>query len=111
MNCALNERSVFSLPEVKAEFAKYTLLKLYTDAIPKEYYPPDQRSTVSARQRRQDGMANRPFQQTRFGTAELPLYVVVEPTGNDFKEIARYGAVGVIRDKEDFLSFLRKHAQ
>lgn len=111
MNCALNERSVFSLPEVKAEFAKYTLLKLYTDAIPKDYYPPEKRNTVSARQRRQDGMANRPLQQQRFGTAELPLYVIIEPSEKDFKEVARYGVVGVIRDKEDFINFLRKHVK
>jgi hypothetical protein len=103
----LNERSFFSLPDVKAEFAKYTLLKVYTDTVPKSFYPPDQ---VPSKDDRMDAAdANKEFQKTKFNTAELPLYAVIEPTDDGFKEIGRY-AVGLIRDKQEFLRFLRDPA-
>jgi hypothetical protein len=107
VNCVLNERSFFSLPEVKAEFGKYTLLKIFTDTVPKEYYPNEK---VSYDQQIDDAEANKAFQREKFNTAELPLYAVVEPTENGFREIGRY-AVGLIRDKEEFLRFLRDNAK
>jgi hypothetical protein len=110
VNCVLNERSFFSLPEVKAEFAKYTLLKMYTDTVPKRYYPPEQAKAVTRDKQIEDAEANKAFQQQQFNTAELPLYVVIEPTETGFKELGRYN-VGLIRDKQDFLKFLRDHAQ
>lgn len=94
---------------MKAEFAKYTLLKLFTDTVPKEYYPPE-KLPVTTDQQYDDAEANKAFQRERFNTAELPLYVVIEPTETGFREVGRY-AVGLIRDKEEFLRFLRDHAQ
>jgi hypothetical protein len=105
----LNERSVFSLPEVKAEFAKYTLLKQYTDTVPKEYYPTEELKVWTVDRGEDDARENSKFQRQRFNEAQLPLYVVIEPNGDDFKEVARYPAA-VISDKADFIRFLQIHA-
>jgi hypothetical protein len=108
----LNERSFFSLPNVKAEFAKYTLLKLYTDTVPLEYYSTekikDTKKIIEDRQT-EDADANKEFQKKRFDTAQLPLYAIIEPAGEDFKVIATY-PLAVIRDANDFAEFLRKNA-
>lgn len=108
----MNERSFFSLPNVKAEFAKYTLLKLYTDTVPLEYYTSDQiKDTKKAIEDRQtdDAEAHKQFQKTRFDTSQLPLYAIIEPVGDDFKVIATY-PLAVIREESDFVAFLQKHA-
>jgi hypothetical protein len=97
------------LPDVKAAFARYTLLKLYTDTVPLNYYPLDQLGTLTIDRQEEDAQANKKFQVDRFNTAELPLYVVIEPTDAGFREIARY-SVGIIRDKEELLRFLRENA-
>ncbi len=38
-NCKLNERNVFSKPEISALFQPYELVQLYTDKVPDKYYP------------------------------------------------------------------------
>src|SRR4051794_20212057 len=106
----LNERSFFSLPDVKAEFAKYTLLKIYTDTVPKRYFPPEKAKTVTRDDQADAADANKVFQKEKFNTAELPLYAVVEPTEDGFKEVGRF-AEGLIRDKGKFLRFLREPEQ
>ena len=106
----LNEKSIFSLPLVKTEFAKYVLLKQYTDIIPKRYYPPDVATTISPGEQRDDAEAIKDFMQQNFNTLELPLYVVIEPTETGFKEIGRYNK-GLIRDKDEFVRFLRDSAR
>jgi hypothetical protein len=68
------------LPDVKAAFARYTLLKLYTDNVPLNYYPLDQLGTLTIDRQEEDAQTNKKFQVERFNTAELPLYVVIEPT-------------------------------
>ena len=107
-NCTKNERSIFSQNDVKAEFEKYTLLKLYTDTVPMEYYPTDKLDATTPVEQENDGEVNRLLERNRFKTTELPFYVVIEPDGNDYKEIGRY-SIGLIRDKEEFLRFLRDH--
>ena len=112
MNCKLNERSFFSLPQVKDEFAKYVLLKLYTDTIPLEYYSKEQlidtKKTIEDRQS-DDVEAHKKFQKTRFDTTQLPLYAIIEPVGDDFKVVAKY-PLAVIRNAGDFAAFLRINA-
>ena len=105
----LNEKSYFSLPDVKAEFNKYTLLKLFTDTVPLEYYPLNKLETVTVDVQEADADKHKTLQREKFNTAELPLYVVIEPTETGFKEIGRY-SVGLIRDKDEFLRFLRDPA-
>jgi hypothetical protein len=86
---------VFSKPAVKDLLKRYTLVQLYTDKVPVKYEP-----TTSADE-------NRDLQNSRFGTAELPLYVILKPLpGGKFEEVGRY-AEGVISDAAGFMRFLR----
>jgi hypothetical protein len=94
---------------VKAEFAKYTLLKQYTDTVPKEYYPTEELKLWTVDRGEDDARENSKFQRQRFNEAQLPLYVIIEPSGDDFKEVGRYPAA-VINDKADFIRFLQIHA-
>lgn len=105
-NCTKNERAIFSQADVKAAFEKYTLLKLYTDTVPLEYYPTEKLDATTPVEQENDGEAHRLFEKERFNTTELPFYVIIEPDGKDFKTISRY-SVGLIRDKDEFLKFLR----
>jgi hypothetical protein len=87
---------VFSQPRVKQLLTQYTLVQLYTDTVPPEF--------------QQFGTAeqNRRLQQERFQTAQLPLYVILEPQpGGDFKEVDRY-IEGKINNVEAFVGFLRE---
>lgn len=71
-------------------------MQLYTDAVPPHFQP-----TTSAAE-------NRKLLQERFGTAQLPTYVIVKPTGNgQYDEVGRYEE-GKINNVEAFLEFLRK---
>ncbi|MFT3879005.1 MAG: cytochrome c biogenesis protein CcdA [Gemmatales bacterium] len=105
-NCTKNERAIFSKNDIRAEFQKYTLLKLYTDVVPFEFYPTDKLDATTPVEQEKDGEANRLFEKNRFNTTELPFYVIVEPDGDDFKIIAR-NSVGLIRDKDEFLKYLK----
>ena len=103
-NCRLNERNVFPRPEVKALFAQYTLVQLYTDTVPAAMYqtPPDK----SAREA--EASANQGYQQAAFGTIQLPLYVILEPQANgDVRTVGVYDE-GKINDVAAFVEFLRK---
>lgn len=107
-NCAINEKAIFILDDVKDALNRYTLLKLYTDTVPLPYYPIDGLSNVTIDIQEKDAETNRVLEKTRFNTTELPFYAVIEPDGNDFKILARY-SVGLIRDKDEFLKFLREN--
>jgi hypothetical protein len=92
---------VFSKPAIKELLSQYVLVKLYTDEIPAAY-----QNTPGVT----DAGENRQFQVDRFGTVELPLYVILRPDGKgDFQEVGRY-AVGVIHppNVNEFAEFLRK---
>lgn len=97
------------MPEIKTEFARYTLLKQYTDTVPLEYYPLDKIQSVTVDVQEADAEKIKKFQKDRFKDIQLPLYVIIEPDGDDFKEVARY-PLSVIRDASDFANFLRKNA-
>jgi hypothetical protein len=88
---------VFSKPFIKNLLSHYTLVQLYTDRVPPQYEP-----TTSAEQ-------NRTFLSEQFGTAQLPLYVIVKPLRDGkYEEIARYDE-GKINNVSSFAEFLRKH--
>ena len=108
-NCTKNERAIFSQADVKAAFESYTLLKLYTDSVPQQYYPLDNLDAITPVEQDKDGDINRLLEKSRFNTTELPFYVVIEPTDKDYKEVGRY-SIGLIRDKEEFLKFLRDNS-
>jgi hypothetical protein len=81
---------------VKELFSKYTLVQLYTDKVPAYYQP-----TTSAEE-------NRKLLNDRFGTAQLPTYVILKPLGKgEYQEISRYEE-GKINNVEAFLEFLRR---
>jgi hypothetical protein len=71
-------------------------VQLYTDKVPAYYQP-----TTSAEE-------NRKLLNDKFGTAQLPTYVILKPLGNgEYQEISRYEE-GKINNVEAFLEFLRK---
>ncbi len=102
---------MFSRPNVKQLFEKYTLVRLYTDIVPAAYYAPEAHEGLTRKKQQTDAKANQTFQVEQFGDARLPLYVILEPTGNngEFREVARYDE-GKINSVEAFADFLRKNA-
>ncbi len=103
-NCKLNERDVFTQSKVRALLQRYTLVQMYTDDVPAEFYttqPPAGGRTAEA-------YANLQFQETLFGTQQLPLYVILEPKpGGGAKVLGIYDE-GKINDAAKFAEFLRK---
>jgi hypothetical protein len=75
---------------------RYTLVQLYTDRVPPYFQP-----TTSAQE-------NKTLQIDGFGTAQLPLYVILKPLGDGkYQEVDRY-LEGKINDVDAFMNFLRK---
>ena len=95
MNCAYNENSVFSQPAVKKQFDRHVLVRLYTDKVRADF---DQKMTPAEA---------REFQQKHFGTAQLPLYVLLRPKGDSFEVVGTPYPEGKINDPEAFVRFLR----
>jgi hypothetical protein len=88
---------VFSQPNVKKLLTEYTLVQLYTDVIPERYQP-----TTSAEE-------NKEFQKTRFGDAQLPLYVILKPLGQgNFEVVGDKYDEGKINNVDGFIQFLKK---
>ncbi len=83
-NCRWMEVNVFTKPAVQARFREYILLRLYTDGG--NNFREKQKYVIE-----------------RFGTAALPLYVLLTPDGT---EIERF--TGMTRDLDEFLTFLDK---
>jgi hypothetical protein len=87
---------VFSQPSVKDLLSRYVLVELYTDTVPPKYLP-----TTSPKE-------NRDFQNTKFNTTQLPLYVILRPSaGGGFETVTSYEE-GKINDLEGFSDFLKK---
>jgi thiol:disulfide interchange protein DsbD len=83
-NCRWMEANIFPRPDVQAQLKDYVLVRLYTDG----------QGAVYDR--------NREFQQSRFGTVALPLYVTLTP---DDQKIAAFP--GLTRKPEEFVRFLQ----
>jgi hypothetical protein len=109
VNCAYNERSVFSKPEFQELFKAYKLVQLYTDQVPDRYYAPALREKFGGDTRRQDadGAANADFQKAAFGDAKLPLYVILEPQADGKVKIVDVYDEGKINDEQAFAEFLK----
>ncbi len=84
-NCRWMEANLFTRDDVKELFSRYVLVRLYTDGQGDVYEE------------------NRQFQEDRFGTVALPLYVIINEKG---EEIVRFP--GMTRDPGEFVRFLRK---
>lgn len=86
-NCRWMESNMFTDPEVKRELEKFVLAELFTDRETAE----DEKNGL--------------MQETRFKTVALPLYVILDPEGN---ELAQFP--GSTRDRGEFLGFLQAGA-
>jgi thiol:disulfide interchange protein len=112
-NCKLNERNVFSKPEISSLFQPYELVQLYTDKVPDKYYPASVRGRFgnSTARQQEDAAVNLWFQREAFGTEQLPLYVILDPLPDKkIKKIAAY-AEGKINDENAFARFLTEPLQ
>jgi hypothetical protein len=103
---------VFSQPEIKKLFEPYLFVQLYTDRVPNEFYAPALRAKFGgslSRQIEDAEVANAGFIQKVFGTIQLPLYAILEPSADDDRidVIAIYNE-GVINNVNAFADFLRQ---
>lgn len=103
-NCRLNEDNVFTKPEVRSLLQRYRLVQLYTDTVPEGLYE----SKPDNDKREADGDANRKFQETYFGTLQLPLYVIMKPEPGGKATVLGVYAEGKINREDLFIEFLRK---
>lgn len=83
-NCRWMETNVFVVPEVQRLLARAVKVQLYTDRRTEPY------------------LSNKSLQLQRFGTIELPLYVLLKPDGSVIATKA------FTRNKQEFVDFLKK---
>jgi hypothetical protein len=86
---------VFSQPLIKQLFGQYTLVRLYTDGLPKGY--PQHPSAEE----------NKEFQKT-FGNVQLPLYVILQPLADGQYRIIDEYKEGMIKHVDEFIGFLKQ---
>jgi hypothetical protein len=90
---------VFSKSDVKRIMNQYVMVQLYTDKLPKSYEQMPESTSAEE---------NLKFRDSTFGTAQLPLYVVLTPTSDGKFEILDTYEEGKINDVEGFKDFLRE---
>lgn len=83
-NCRWMESNMFTVPEVAEQLERFVLARLFTDGEGEVY---------------EDQMD---YQKETFGTIALPLYAVLDGEG---KTVATF--LGLTRDREEFLEFLK----
>ena len=83
-NCRWMESNMFTIPEVAEQLERFVLARLYTDGEGEVY---------------EDQMD---YQKEQFGTIALPLYAVLDGEGNTISTF-----LGLTRDREEFLEFLK----
>jgi thiol:disulfide interchange protein DsbD len=111
-NCRLNERDVFTKPEIAELMRKYRLVQLYTDIVPADYYSPEVREQAAddPARLRGDAGANLDFQRKAFATEQLPLYVILDPVphgdAGKVKVVGIYSE-GKINNPLGFAQFLK----
>jgi hypothetical protein len=86
---------------------RYKRVQLYCDQIPLRFYAPALQSKVADTDRpEKDGAVNSAFQNQAFGTAQLPLYVILEPLADgSIKVVGKYDE-GKINKEDAFEKFL-----
>jgi thiol:disulfide interchange protein DsbD len=115
-NCRFNEGSVFSRADIQRLLKPYTVVQLYTDTVPKDFYAPDIQAQIARDLERSVDDAvnvNRAFERAVFDTIELPIYAVLEVRSDP--EAAGKSKVHVvggydesrIQNPEAFADFLR----
>ena len=78
---------MFPLAPVKKELDRFVLVELFTD----RETPEDER--------------NGQLQESRFMTVALPLYVILDPEGNELGQFP-----GLTRNRDEFVAFLQAGA-
>ncbi|OGU59601.1 MAG: hypothetical protein A2X64_04290 [Ignavibacteria bacterium GWF2_33_9] len=63
-NCRWMEQNFFKKPEIVSSLSKMVLVRLYTDRLKEPY------------------LSNKKYQEEKFGSIELPLYVILDSKGN-----------------------------
>ncbi|MCI0387557.1 MAG: thioredoxin family protein [Acidobacteria bacterium] len=89
-NCRWMEKNMFPDPKVKKELDRFVLAELFTDRETEAHKVEDEKNAE---------------RQSKFGTAALPLYVIISP---DEKTLALFPSL--TRDKQEFIDFLQKGA-
>jgi thiol:disulfide interchange protein len=103
-NCKLNEANVFPLDAVSRWMERYTKVQLYTDVVPKYLYPD---RTPTDAERNSDAGRNQKIQIDRFGSEQLPLYIVLEPQANGEARLLGIYEEGKINNVDAFVEFLK----
>ena len=83
-NCRWMEANMFKRPQIREALSKFVLSRMFTDGDG-ETYENQQK-----------------FQEDRFGTVALPLYVIVDSKGRTIRTFS-----GLTRSPGEFLAFLR----
>ena len=104
-NCMINEKTVFSKPNIHKLFEPYFVVKLFTDTVPLDYYASEMRD--GARAKRDATEVNLKFQKKLFDTEQLPLYVVLEPQLDGKVHILGVYIEGRINNEGAFAEFLK----
>jgi thiol:disulfide interchange protein DsbD len=102
-NCKLNEREVFTKPEVIELFKQYTLVQMYTDTVPEVFYenPP------GITRQNADASLNLEFEDKAFGEQQLPLYVILKPQPSGKTTVVGVYGEGKINNEAAFIQFLK----
>jgi len=107
-NCKLNEREIFTRPEIKDLFRKFRLVKLYTDKVPDSLYSDKVRGQLKGAARQQaDAAVNARFKADGFDSEQLPLYVILEPKPDGTIVVSNQYAEGKINRVDQFVDFLK----
>jgi thiol:disulfide interchange protein DsbD len=103
-NCKYNEENVFTRPEVRDLLRRYTLVQMYTDHVPAEFYadPPP------LLDRKLEAASNLEFQKEVFQDQRLPLYAVLEPQAGGKVRVVGVYDEGKINEVGRFVEFLKK---
>jgi thiol:disulfide interchange protein DsbD len=107
-NCSINEHNVFPKPEIRKLLDGYTIVKLYTDTVPRQYYSAELQNELSSSSARQEANAdvNLKFQRQVFATEQLPLYVILEAQLDDTVAAVGVYDEGRINKEGAFADFL-----
>jgi thiol:disulfide interchange protein len=84
VNCRWMEENIFTKPEVQSSLLRFVLVQLYTDGDGEVYDK------------------NQEYQEKKFGTIGLPLYITMDVTENPKGRLE-----GMTRDVNKFLDFLQ----
>ena len=107
VNGRVNRKQHFNQPAVRKLLSRYELVSLHIDAVPGEFYEraPNNDDMGS------DAEANLKFETEILQTVASPLYVVLDPVGENRVCIVGVFDVGLFRDTGLFVEFLRDPAK